>query len=207
MDPRVNFDRWSKACIGANVPPDERDYRRVRRSWAGMSRHYHTLVHLDSCLAELDEVPGLAARPAEVELALWFHDAVYRSWRRDNEERSADWAATALSAAGPDCVQRIRQMIMATKQHDAGLAGDPALVLDIDLSILGAPAEIYAGFEKAVRREYWWVPRPKYVAGRSRVLGRFLERRTIYTHDTFRRRYEEPARANLQDAILRLANG
>ena len=48
----VNYERWSRACIDVGVGPDERDYRRLRRAWRGMGRHYHTLEHLDGCLRE-----------------------------------------------------------------------------------------------------------------------------------------------------------
>jgi predicted metal-dependent HD superfamily phosphohydrolase len=204
MTALVNFDRWSRACIDVGVAPDEGDYRRVRRAWRGMGRHYHTLSHLEACLHELDAARELAVRPAEVELALWFHDAVYRSWRRDNEAQSAALAERMLRAAPADTVERIRQSIFATMHRDEELAGDTALVADVDLSILGAPPGIYAQFERAIRREYWWVPRTKYVAGRGAVLTRFLERAAIYQHDSFYHRYEAQARANLAAALSQL---
>jgi predicted metal-dependent HD superfamily phosphohydrolase len=204
MEPRVNFARWTAACIDAGIVPSESDYRRVRRAWRGMGRHYHTLAHLESCLRELDGARDLALRPAEVELALWFHDAVYRGWRRDNEARSADLAASMLRAAPAESVERIRQMILATKHDDMGFSGDTALVIDIDLSILGAPPEEYLRFEKAIRREYWWVPRARYVAGRSKILERILGRGAIYTHDPFYDRYESVARANLAGELAAL---
>lgn len=187
------------------VAPDEGEYRRVRRAWRGMSRHYHTLDHLEACLREFDAVRSLAVRPEEVELALWFHDAVYRSWRKDNERQSADWAARALRAAPLESVERIRQMILATMHMDEELGGDTALVVDVDLSILGQPPDIYRGFERAIRREYWWVPRTKYVAARSGVLAGFLERSTIYQHDALYEKYEAQARVNLNAALARLA--
>jgi len=170
-----------------------------------MSRHYHTLTHLDACLRELDDSRDLAVRPAEVEMALWFHDAVYRSWRSDNERRSADLAARVLHSASTDSVERIRQMILATMHHNQDLVGDTALVTDVDLSILGVAPEIYTQFEAAIRREYWWVPRARYVAGRRKVLEGFLGRPTIYRHDRFREKYETPARANLATALQNLA--
>ena len=188
----------------AGVAPDEGEYRRVRRAWRGMSRHYHTLEHLEACLRELDAMRALAVRPAEVELALWFHDAVYRSWRRDNEQQSADWAARALRAAPVDSVTRIRQMILATMHTDEELGGDTALVVDIDLSILGQPPDVYAGFERAIRREYWWVPRARYVAARGKVLAGFLARATIYQHDPLHRKYEAQARENIAAALRQL---
>jgi predicted metal-dependent HD superfamily phosphohydrolase len=205
MSRLVTFARWSQACMEVGVAPDESEYRRVRRAWRGMGRHYHTLDHLESCLHELDEVRALAVRPAEVELALWFHDAVYRSWRRDNEQRSADWAARALRAASLECVARVRQMILATAHLDEELGGDTALVVDVDLAILGQPADVYMSFERAIRREYWWVPRARYVAARSKVLAGFLSRWAIYRHDALHEKYEARARANIAAALHKLA--
>jgi predicted metal-dependent HD superfamily phosphohydrolase len=204
LTPLVNFERWTRACMEVGVAPDESDYRRVRRSWNSMSRHYHTLTHLDACLREFDGARDLATRAGEVELALWFHDAIYRSWRRDNEEQSAALAARVLRAASIECVERIRQLVLATSHREEGFAGDTALVVDIDLSILGQPPEIYAQFERAIRREYWWVSRAKYVAGRRAVLQKFLGRRAIYQHDRFYAQYEKQARANLEAESERL---
>ena len=118
MTSLVNFARWSRACIDFGVAPDESDYRRVRRSWRGMGRHYHTLSHLEACLREFDDARGLAMRPAEVEFALWFHDVIYRSWRRDNELQSAAladsvprpriaWRASANRFSRPSIAKRI----------------------------------------------------------------------------------------------------
>jgi len=204
MRPLVNFERWSKICAAVGVAPDESDYRRVRRAWRSMGRHYHTLSHLESCLREFDSVGTLAIRPEEAELALWFHDAVYRSWRRDNEVQSAALAARTLRAAPAETVERIRQLILATTHRDDGFSGDTALVLDVDLSILGAPADVYAQFERAIRREYWWVSRARYVAGRGRFLNTLLARTAIYQQDRFYEKYEQAARANIAGALQQL---
>ena len=204
MTPLVNYGRWSRVCIEVGVAPDEADYRRVRRGWSGMGRHYHTLSHLESCLRELDEFRELAVRPGEVELALWFHDVVYRTWRRDNEEQSAALAARILRAAPEESVERIRQAILATRHRDEPFAGDTALVVDVDLAILGASPDLYAQFERAIRREYWWVPRARYVAGRGRILASFLERATIYQHDALHGKYEARARENIGAALRQL---
>jgi predicted metal-dependent HD superfamily phosphohydrolase len=205
MTPLVNFERWSSACLEAGLSPDERDYRRIRRAWRGMGRHYHTLSHLDACLREFDGVRALAVRPGEVELALWFHDAVYRSWRRDNEAQSAALAADLLRAAPIETVERIRQMILDTRHRDEELGGDTALVADVDLSILGQPPAVYDGFARAIRREYWWVPRQRYITGRGALLAGFLARSSIYQHDRFYGKYEKQARANIAAELARLA--
>jgi predicted metal-dependent HD superfamily phosphohydrolase len=202
--PLVNFERWTLACQGVGVASDEDDYRRVRRSWGGMGRHYHTLTHLNACLREFDDSRSLATRAGEVELALWFHDAIYRSWRSDNEPQSAALASRLLRAASDDCLERIRQMVLATSHRDEDFSGDTALVVDIDLTILGQTPDIYAQFERAIRREYWWVTRARYVAARGAILQKFLGRRAIYQHDYFYEKYERQARANIAGAIEQL---
>ncbi len=60
-------------------------------------RAYHGLAHVAHVFAELDGVP--LSDPA-VEWATWYHDAVYRPGRRDNEARSAALARGALEALG-----------------------------------------------------------------------------------------------------------
>jgi predicted metal-dependent HD superfamily phosphohydrolase len=206
-DPSVTFDRFAAACSGVGVVPAQAEYRKLRRAWSGMSRYYHTLAHLGACLREFDGAIALAERPAEVEIALWYHDAVYRTWRKDNEAQSAEWAIHALRAASIESAERVRQMILATAHVDEEFGGDTALVLDIDLVILGRSPEIYAQFERAIRREYWWVPRKRYVAGRIKLLEKFLTRATIYQHIEFYRRYETQARANLAAALEQLKFG
>jgi predicted metal-dependent HD superfamily phosphohydrolase len=135
------------------------------------------------------------------------HDAVYRSWRRDNEERSAGLAAELFRAAPVECVERIRQMILDTRHREDELGGDTALVVDVDLAILGKSAGVYDAFELAIRREYWWVPRSRYRAARGALLEKFLARSSIYQTDRFYQQYEKPARDNLARALAALRQG
>lgn len=170
-------------------------------------RHYHTLQHLRECLAHFDAAASLARRPAEVELALWFHDAVYDPLRDDNEERSADWARDSVLAAGctPELAERIALLVMATKTHVARDDDvDAALLLDIDLAILGAAGARFDEYERQVRAEYAHVPQDAFDAGRARILQSFLERPRIYLTDAYRDALEAPARANLQCSLSRL---
>lgn len=171
-------------------------------------RRYHDTRHIADCLALLDEVRDLAERPAEVELALWFHDAVYKTRAFDNEAKSADWAECFLSEAGaaPAVAARVRAHILATRHAAEPAAGDTALTVDIDLSILGRPPEVFDAFDRAVREEYAWVPGFLYRRKRAEVLQGFLDRPAIYVTPALQRRFEAPARANLQGALGRLAS-
>jgi predicted metal-dependent HD superfamily phosphohydrolase len=166
-------------------------------------RAYHTLQHLDECLDSLALERGHAQRPAEIALALWFHDAIYDVHRHDNEERSADWARQALRAAGADAAaaQRVHDLVMATRHEAQPEEADAQLLVDIDLSILGAPAPRFAEYERQIRIEYAHVPPEVFEPRRRRILGGFLARDPLYLTPSVRARLESQARLNLQRAI------
>ncbi|HEY1230302.1 MAG TPA: N-methyl-D-aspartate receptor NMDAR2C subunit [Ramlibacter sp.] len=148
-------------------------------------RHYHTLQHLRECLAHADAVRTLARHPAEVELALWFHDAVYDPRRTDNEERSARWAHASVLAAGCDAAiaDRVSALVLATAGHHASDDVDTQLLLDVDLSILGSAYARFDEYERQVRLEF--------------VTG-MLARPAIYATQVYREALEPRARENLQ---------
>ncbi len=195
--------RWRSVCESIGIANSDQEHARLLRAWSSLGRHYHTVEHLAACLLEFDAARDLAQSPAEVELALWFHDAVYRAYRRDNERRSAEWAARFLAehGAGTDVISNVRELVMATAHVSARLTGDAALVVDIDLSILGQQPTVYDEFERNVRREYWWVPKRRFVTARRGILQSLLARPSIYHWQLFRERYEATARANLRRAL------
>jgi predicted metal-dependent HD superfamily phosphohydrolase len=204
-------DRWAAfaAGIGAGAGPAAAVYDDLARRHGGPDRHYHTLAHVADCLAELDGSPGLCDRPDAVELALWFHDAVYDPRAGDNEARSAALlrAAAARLGIGADLAARAATLVTATAHlAGPGVPGrDAAAIRDIDLAILGSPPARFAAYEAAVRREYGHLADEDWRAGRARVLGTFLGLPRIYLTDAFRDRLERAARANLAASIARLA--
>jgi hypothetical protein len=89
-----------------------------------------------------------------------------------------------------------------TKTHDAGDDVDAKVLLDADLSILGADESEYQAYAENIRREYAWVPESDYRKGRRQVLERFLSRPRIFH---FLSKLEGPARQNLAEEIARLS--
>lgn len=169
-------------------------------------RHYHTLAHIDACLVWLDWFAGSTRHSAEVELALWFHDAVYDPRATDNEYRSAQLARDRLASVGApgSVLDRIAAHVLATEHHVSS-GGDAALVVDLDLTILGASTPDFDRFETSIRREYAHVGEPEYVLGRRRVLESFLSKAEIYFVPKIRDEFEVRARANLTRRIAELS--
>jgi dimethylargininase len=169
-------------------------------------RHYHTGQHLAEVFAQWDRVKGHASRPAEAELALWYHDVVYDPQRSDNEALSAALARDAIIAAGLglEVAARVETLILATRHESAPGPGDAALVVDVDLAILGERESRFEEYERQVREEYAWVPGFIYRRKRAEVLRRFLARPVIYSSAEMRAWGETRARANLGRSLARL---
>lgn len=169
-------------------------------------RAYHTLEHIGHCFDELEQVRHLAANPDAVELALWYHDAIYDTKAKDNEERSAALVVEmVISASLPDNLgQSVANLIIATKHLAIPIDPDVQLLVDIDLSILGQSEDKFDEYERQVRKEYDWVSEDAFVAGRSAILKSFLDRTNIYATQFFRNKYEAQARRNITRSLARL---
>jgi predicted metal-dependent HD superfamily phosphohydrolase len=135
-------------------------FEELRERYSEPHRAYHTGRHIEECLAALDLARQECERPAEIELALWFHDAIYDTRAHDNEQRSADWAARALESAGAPAavVSAVTALIMVTRHQAVPSGHDEQILTDIDLAILGANRERFFEYEAQVRIEYSWVP-------------------------------------------------
>lgn len=198
---------WRRTWQALGAPhADEALHERLIACWSEPHRHYHTLQHLRECMAHFAEVRSLADRPAEIELAVWFHDAFYDPARNDNEIRSADWARASVLQAGlpPDVAARVHALVMATRHQAVPDVGDAQLLVDVDLAILGADARRFHEYERQVRAEYAHVPEEQFRPGRRRILSGFLARPRIYSTGYFQDTLEQRARQNLNRAIARL---
>src|SRR3954470_9982464 len=63
-------------------------------------RFYHTLEHLNEMFKVAGKLADAAPDPAAVQLAVWFHDAVYDPRATDNEARSAALISEQLRPLG-----------------------------------------------------------------------------------------------------------
>lgn len=195
------YPSWQRAWAGIGaVGEGDALFAQLMAAYAEPQRHYHMLQHLGECLALFDDARTLAAHPAEVELALWFHDAIYDIKGHDNEQRSADWARDALRDAGAptDAAQRVHDLVMATRHTAVPSGRDEQLLVDIDLSILGAARARFDEYEQQIRKEYAYVPGFLFRRKRREILKGFLDRPAIYSTPHFHDMLEARARDNLR---------
>ena len=182
----------------------------LEAAYAQPHRRYHTRSHIEQCLALLDNVPDLTDTERRIlTYAIWWHDAVYDPTASDNEARSAELAKAALrdiddvSIHARDEVARLIRLTAGHEVEEGDRLGE--LLVSIDLSILGAPADRYDAYAKAVREEYSHVPDELWRPGRARVLQRFLAAQVIFPDPGFREWLELQARENLAREIASLS--
>jgi predicted metal-dependent HD superfamily phosphohydrolase len=201
------YDRWRSAWSDLDLPlPHSSVLDDLLARYSEASRAYHTTQHLEECLEQFALASHLSSRSGEVQVALWFHDAIYDTRSPQNEERSAAWATEVLAAAGaPTEVQlRVSDLVLATRHNAEPKSVDARLTVDIDLSILGASPSRFDEYEAQVRREYSWVPDPIFRQARTKILREFVAHPSVYSTDFFRERLEARARSNLMRSLARL---
>ena len=200
---------WQRMWKGLELPPpDVALMHTLLGRYAEPHRKYHTRQHLNACLMHFEAVRQTATHPHEIELALWFHDAVYDIPGAGNEAQSADWARDVLRATGAstEVAARVHALVMATCHTTRPQTPDQEILLDVDLAILGAPAAVFDAYESHIRAEYASVPEEAFRKGRRYILEEFLARKPIFRSHYFNSRYETQARINLRRSINQLGD-
>ncbi len=174
--------------------------RTVIDRYADPARVYHDVQHLVEVLLHVDTLAGEGRDLSSVELAAWFHDAVYDVRRNDNEQASADLARSLLTSQLPAAqVDEIVRLVLLTRDHGVDVGDvDGAVLCDADLAILASDPAGYADYTTRVRREYAHLPGAVFRAGRAEVLRGLLALPSLF-HTTYAaKHWETPARANLE---------
>lgn len=197
--------QWHQLTTPILVDTARRDamLHQLTAAYTASGRHYHSLRHVEVLLNAVQQQAASIQDMPVVQLAVWFHDAVYNPLRDDNETRSAELALeflaeTTLSA---ERQQRVAFLIERTKDHTQPQPADDTdlhLFLDADLGVLGAPEAAYWEYARQVRQEYRLVPDILYRRGRRKVLEKLLTTPVLYQTEAYRTRLDAAARLNLQ---------
>ncbi|MEW1724923.1 hypothetical protein [Streptomyces sp. NPDC093109] len=200
-DLRSRFSAPLRSLRGPAGGPDPAPYAdNLLARWAEPQRRYHTTAHLTAVLDHIDTLAAYADDPDLVRLAAWFHDAVYRPERSENEERSAHLAEVALREAGlgPEDIAEVARLVRLTATHAAAPDDrNGAVLCDADLAVLASPPTAYAAYATAVREEYGFVPDEDFRTGRAAVLDQLLALPGLFRTPHGVREWEAPARGNL----------
>ncbi|MFJ3585981.1 hypothetical protein ACIPPS_27660 [Streptomyces sp. NPDC090127] len=209
--------RWTATLLtarsgrgGTHHPDPEPFGRNLLARWSEPQRRYHTVDHLRAVLDRIDELTDQGGEGGELELvrlAAWFHDAVYRPDRSENEERSAALAEKALAEAGLTAheVAEVARLVRLTVTHDPA-EGDinGELLCDADLAILATDEDTYGGYVRAVRAEYDFVPDDAFRQGRAAVLRQLLSLPRLFRTPYGAAAWESRARRNLEGELAGL---
>jgi len=201
--------RWQKLWDGLDTITSGRiELSELVHLYNQPHREYHNLQHIYDSLKEMDEVYNSIRHPSEVEMAIWYHDAIYDTKRNDNEKRSAELSWNRLYKTGllGYFINDVYSMILATKHNGNNIEdNDTKYLVDIDLSNLGVSPEKFEENSKKIRQEYGWVPESEFNKNRKAILEHFNNSDYIYHTNYFREKYENQARENLEREIKKLS--
>ncbi|MBN3944040.1 MAG: hypothetical protein V7L21_20070 [Nostoc sp.] len=208
----ILFYNWQHTLqpFGVDQVAAEKTFNLLVEAYSTPGRYYHTLKHIDRVLSIIEILQGYTNNLAAVQLAAWFHDVVYDTEAKDNEERSADYAFELLSNLGipESIITTVTRLILNTKDHQAAVNDyDSQVLVDADLAILATNPVDYEEYAHAIRQEYGWVAEADYITGRQQVLERFLKRSHIYFTPLMSEFAEPSARGNIQAEIQSLSPG
>lgn len=199
--------QWELLCAGYSSDRAliSQLWDEIEKGYTSKGRHYHTLNHLAYMLILEARHKPASNQQNLLLFAIFYHDIVYSPSRSDNEEKSAAIAEKRLRQLGLPAsdIAYVREMIMATKSHQAHPDALINFLVDLDLAVLGADSTSYDAYSQAVRKEYSIYPDLLYKHGRKKVLQHFLAQPNIYKTPLFQQEFEDKARYNLQQELKR----
>jgi len=166
-------------------------------------RFYHNIEHLSTVLKQIDFAKGNIGISAYcinvIELALWYHDAIYDPKANDNEEKSADLFIkdARQMRINENVIINVSRLILVTKNHFLAKSLDEQIIADCDLSPLGHNKEYFENSNKNLLKEYPDVPEIE----RIKFLQSLIEHESIFHTFLFRREFEDRAISNIKDKI------
>lgn len=184
------------------IVPEE--FHKIVQRYSESRRYYHNLDHLNRIFILCDQ---MKIEDPDIILAIFYHDIIYNPILGDNERKSAAFAGKSLERVGfnRERTERIGEMILATRDHLEGEYDRATeLLLDLDISILGAEIDEYEMYSDGVRREYSWVPDDRFRRNRGKFLHGIFEAEHIFRTEKFRKRFEKKARENVSRELASL---
>ena len=175
----------------------------IEQNYSHKNRHYHTLLHIEDVIHQLNEVKEKIENWDALLFAVFYHDIVYNVLNSDNEEQSAELAGNRMKQINVpgQIIDTCKAHILATKKHSDKANPDINYFMDADLAILGQDVESYKEYGRNIRLEFSHYPTIIYNNGRIKILTHFLALTPIYKTEHFYKKFEKQARFNISEEI------
>jgi predicted metal-dependent HD superfamily phosphohydrolase len=133
-------------------------FETIERKYRTYNRYYHNLEHINLMLSKVTKFENRINDYDSVIFAIWFHDIIYDPLKRDNEERSAEFAKEFLIKIKyeKNRIHKVQELILRTKDHTIRNSNDNfdiKVFLDLDLLIMGMKRKHYVKYAKNIRKE------------------------------------------------------
>ena len=189
---------WLRLATATDAPKWKPAWTELVCRYGESGRFYHSDEHVAFCLAQLDKLKDGPDSPDLVELSIWFHDLVYETGAKDNEQRSADrFAVLAAGQLAPEDIETVCELIMATVHDGDPGSRDAQYVVDLDIAGMGGSWKRYRRDSEDLRLERPDQDDATFYAGKKVFLESLLARKSIYYTREFAKRKEAAARRNI----------
>jgi len=196
---------WVRSLLTDAESTAEPVFEELARRYSEPRRCYHGWTHLLNCLDRFDLAAALMHDSAAVEMALWFHDAVYEPGAPDNEQKSAElFVLLARRQFFPEFVNKVYEFILLTRHQEAPRGWDGRFAVDIDLSSFASSWDKFVRDSDNIRSENDHLADGVFYPKQVSFLRSLLERPSIFHSDYFYARYERIARLNITRLIAKL---
>ena len=145
--------------------------------------------------------------------AILFHDSVYdvsRTYYRDNEIHSAEYAKRALSSRGIGAqkTDRIYRLVRDTAHASENKPENESseLLHDFDMAVLGSSPERYALYVADIVTEFGVYPGREFAKGRLELLEKWIADDNLFLTEYGKEKFLARARENMRNEADGLRN-
>ena len=190
---------WRRCLVDGARDDSAEIHQTLLDAYREPQRHYHTLAHIEQCMGMFEDCKTMASNADALELAVWFHDAIFELGQEDNERRSADLYLELSRDAHDDELRRLVERLVMATLHDGNFLEDhdAAYMVDIDLSSFGMSWETFLEDSQNLRRESAHLSDAEYFRRKKNFQACLLAKERFYQSDYFAERLEKQARDNL----------
>jgi predicted metal-dependent HD superfamily phosphohydrolase len=202
LDSNRFTELWKKLSVQFDTRHCNAVFTSLAKFYGDASRHYHCGGHINQCLSKLDEISAVSGYFPTVEIAIWFHDAVYTAGAPDNEENSMIWFRRQTEGHfSAETITEVCGLIMATEHKTPPETDLERITVDVDLSSFSLPFARFIADGKDIRKEFVTLTNNEFILGQNKFLQRLLDRPSFYSTEYFLTHYENYAQENIQKLV------